>query len=53
MKVKKTRYPAYSKRKNCKNLQHMGMALEQISLALNVSVQVIQEWLATDYALIK
>ena len=26
----------------------MGMALEQISQALNVSVQLIQEWLSAD-----
>ena len=43
----------HTQKEAAKNLQHMGMALEQISLALNVSVQMIQEWLATDYAPIK
>ena len=43
----------HTQKETANNLQHMGMALEQISLALNVSVQMIQEWLATDYAPIK
>ena len=42
-----------TQRETAKNLQHMGMALEQISLALNVSVQIIQEWLAEDYVPVK
>ena len=37
-----------TQRETAKNLQHMGMALEQISQALNVSVQLIQEWLSAD-----
>ena len=43
----------HTQKETAKNLLHMGMALEQISQALNVSVQMIQEWLATDYAPIK
>ena len=43
----------HTKKETAKNLQHMGMALTQIAQALNVSVQMIQEWLATDYAPIK
>ena len=39
----------HTQKETAKNLQHMGMALEQISLALNVSVQMIQEWLSADY----
>ena len=38
----------HTQKETAKNLQHMGMALEQISLALNVSVQLIQEWLSAD-----
>ena len=38
----------HTQKETAKNLQHMGMALEQISLALNVSVQMIQEWLSAD-----
>ena len=37
-----------TQKETAKNLQHMGMALEQISQALNVSVQMIQEWLTPD-----
>ena len=43
----------HTQKETAKNLQHMGMALTQIAQALNVSVQMIQEWLATDYAPIK
>ncbi len=39
----------HTQKETAKNLQHMGMALEQISLALNVSVQMIQEWLSADH----
>ena len=35
-------------KETAKNLQHMGMALTQIAQALNVSVQLIQEWLSAD-----
>ena len=42
-----------TQKETAKNLRHMGMALEQISQALNVSIQMIQEWLSTDYAPIK
>ncbi len=38
----------HTQKETAKNLQHMGMALEQISQALNVSVQMIQEWLTPD-----
>ena len=37
-----------TQRETAKNLQHMGMALEQISQALDVSVQMIQEWVTPD-----
>ena len=37
-----------TQKETAKNLQHMGMALEQISQALNVSVQMILEWLTPD-----
>ena len=37
-----------TQKETAKNLQHMGMALEQISLALNVNAQMIQEWLTPD-----
>ena len=37
-----------TQKETAKNLRHMGMALEQISQALNVSVQMIQEWLTPD-----
>ena len=40
-------------KETAKNLQHMGMALEQISQALNVSVQMIQEWLSADCVSVK
>ena len=43
----------HTQKETAKNLQHMGMALEQISLALNVSVQMIQEWLSADYVPVK
>lgn len=43
----------HTQKETAKNLQHMGMALEQISLALNVSVQLIQEWLSADCVLMK
>ena len=43
----------HTQKETAKNLQHMGMALEQISLALNVSVQVIQEWLSADCVSVK
>ena len=39
----------HTQKETAKNLQHMGMALEQISQALNVSVQMIQEWVSADY----
>ena len=38
----------HTQKETAKILQHMGMALEQISQALNVSVQMIQEWLTPD-----
>ena len=38
----------HTQKETAKNLRHMGMALEQISQALNVSVQLIQEWLSAD-----
>ena len=38
----------HTQKETAKNLLHMGMALEQISQALNVSVQLIQEWLSAD-----
>ena len=38
----------HTQKETAKNLQHMGMALEQISQALNVSVQMIQEWVSAD-----
>ena len=37
-----------TKKETAKNLRHMGMALTQIAQALNVSVQMIQEWVAAD-----
>ena len=37
-----------TQKETAKNLRHMGMPLKQISLALNVSVQMIQEWLTPD-----
>ena len=43
----------HTQKETAKNLQHMGMALEQISLALNVSVQMIQEWLSADCVSVK
>ena len=43
----------HTQKETAKNLQHMGMALEQISLALNVSVQMIQEWLSADCVPVK
>lgn len=42
-----------TQKETAKNLQHMGMALEQISQALNVSVQMIQEWLSADCVSVK
>ena len=42
-----------TQKETAKNLQHMGMALEQISQALNVSVQMIQEWLSADCVPVK
>ena len=42
-----------TQRETAKNLQHMGMALEQISQALNVSVQMIQEWVSADRVPVK
>ena len=39
----------HTQKETAKNLQHMGMALEQISQALNVSVQMIQEWVSADH----
>ena len=39
----------HTQKETAKNLQHMGMALEQISQALNVSVEMIQEWVSADY----
>lgn len=42
-----------TQKETAKNLRHMGMALEQISLALNVSVQMIQEWLSADCVSVK
>lgn len=42
-----------TQKETAKNLRHMGMALEQISQALNVSVQMIQEWVTTDCTPIK
>lgn len=39
----------HTQKETAKNLQHMGMALTQIAQALNVSVQMIQEWLSADY----
>ena len=38
----------HTQKETAKNLQHMGMALEQISRALNVNAQMIQEWLTPD-----
>ena len=43
----------HTQKETAKNLQHMGMALEQISQALNVSVQMIQEWLTADCVPVK
>lgn len=42
-----------TQKETAKNLQHMGMALTQIAQALNVSVQMIQEWVSADCAPIK
>ena len=39
----------HTQKETAKNLQHMGMALTQIAQALNVSVQLIQEWLSADH----
>ena len=39
----------HTQKETAKNLQRMGMALEQISLALNVSVQMIQDWVSADH----
>ena len=39
----------HTQKETAKNLQHMGMALEQISLALNVNVQMIQDWVSADH----
>ena len=38
----------HTQKETAKNLQHMGMALTQIAQALNVSVQMIQEWVSAD-----
>ena len=43
----------HTQKETAKNLQHMGMALTQIAQALNVSVQMIQEWLAADCVPVK
>lgn len=43
----------HTQKETAKNLRHMGMALEQISLALNVSVQMIQDWLSVDCVSVK
>ena len=43
----------HTQKETAKNLQHMGMALEQISQALNVSVQMIQEWVSADRVPVK
>ena len=43
----------HTQKETAKNLQHMGMALEQISLALNVNAQMIQEWLSADCVSVK
>lgn len=43
----------HTQKETAKNLQHMGMALTQIAEALNVSVQVIQEWLSADCVPVK
>lgn len=42
-----------TQKETAKNLLHMGMALEQISQALNVNVQMIQEWLSADCVPVK
>ena len=42
-----------TQKETAKNLRHMGMALEQISLALNVNAQMIQEWLSADCVSVK
>ena len=39
----------HTQKETAKNLQHMGMALTQIAQALNVSVQLIQDWLTADH----
>ncbi len=43
----------HTQKETAKNLQHMGMALTQIAQALNVSVQMIQEWLSADRVPVK
>ena len=43
----------HTQKETAKNLRHMGMAMEQISLALNVSVQMLQEWLSADCVSVK
>ena len=43
----------HTQKETAKNLQHMGMALEQISRALNVNAQMIQEWLSADCVSVK
>ena len=43
----------HTQKETAKNLCYMGMALEQISQALNVSVQVIQDWLSADRVPVK
>ena len=43
----------HTQKETAKNLQRMGMALEQISLALNVNAQMIQEWLSADCVSVK
>ena len=43
----------HTQKETAKNLQHMGMALTQIAQALNVSVQLIQEWLTADCVPVK
>ena len=43
----------HTQKETAKNLQHMGIALTQIAQALNVSVQMIQDWLSTDRVPVK
>ena len=43
----------HTQKETAKNLQHMGMALTQIAQALNVSVQMIQEWVSADRVPVK